>query len=1009
MKNSNVMFTKLFCTLLIACISTVLFAQTTPPKQKVPVTGTVKDDKGVLLKGVSVKAKGTTSGAITDENGIYTIKVNSDATLVFSLLGYKNQEQKIANRPLINVVLTQSINDLDEVVVIGYGTQKQKEVTNAIVKVKGEDIQNIPVASPEALLQGRAAGVEVIQNSGQPGAGVTVRIRGNTSINAGNTPLYVIDGVPINSDNLSGDNRGNEINPLADINASDIESMEVLKDASAAAIYGSRAANGVVLITTKRGKAGAPAYSVNVYRGWQEIGRYLPKLSLGEYIEWTAESRANSGLPAYSFPTLLNDSVNTNWLKEVTRIAPSLNIDASVRGGSANLKYSISANLYDQSGIVKSTEFRRISTRFNLDYNADKKFTIGNSLTLSRTNNARAVGDDQGNAIIGYSLRKAPTIPIYNPDGSYYLNDPNYGGNPVAYANEQKYNTQATRAVGNIYGEYKLTQNLKIRVLAGVDFNFVEDDYFRPSTVELNGNTLGAAGTISLTTWINENTLTYAKLFKGTHNISLLGGFSQQESERKSVRSTVTGYGSNAIPTINGASIISTAISDIQKNGLVSYFARANYSYQTKYLLQLSARYDGSSRFGADNRYALFPAASIGWRIAEENFLRKSKFIDELKLRLSVGTNGNQNGIPNYSSQGTFSTGVNYAGISGIAQTGLANSNLKWEKTTQYNAGIDLGILKSRIMFTADAYIKKTSDLLLNRVLPGTSGYRNILTNVGNTQNKGIEFSITSKNFVGKFNWSSSFNISFNKNKIVSLANDEKEILFTRTSLAPPAYLKVGDPIGSFYGWDFLGVLPTDGDNKTGLTNSGTYTYKGGDAFYRDVNGDNKINDEDIVKIGDANPDYYGGFTNKFDYKGIDLSIFLQYSYGGDIYNITGQNQRDNVRLRNRWRAPGDITDVPRVSSTDQSKVSRRFLEDGSYLKLKNVTLGYNFSKALLKRLRIKSARLYVSGQNIVTFTEYTGFDPEVNSVNPSVINMGLDYFTYPQVRTYLVGLNIGF
>lgn len=981
-----------------------------PNTAKVTVTGIVKDDLGATIKGVSVKVKGGPAGVVTDDHGLFTIKVSPEGTLVFSAVGFKNQELKVNNRSLINVTMITSTNELEDVVVVGYGTQKQKEITNSIVKVKGEDIQNIPVASPEALLQGRAAGVQVTQNGGQPGGGVTVRIRGNTSINAGNNPLYVVDGVPINSENLSTDNRGNEINPLADINASDIESMEILKDASAAAIYGSRAANGVILITTKRGKVGAPSYSVNIYRGWQKISRVLPSMTQGQYIEFQQETRVNSGLPAYSFPTLLNDSVNTNWLDHVLQTAPMLNVDASVRGGSANLRYSLSGNLYEQEGIVKATKFRRMSMRMNLDYNADKNFTIGNSLTLSRTNNDRAVGDDQGNSLIGVSLRKAPTIPIYNADGSYYLLDPNYGSNPVAYINEQKYTTQSTRIAGNVYAEYKFSNNLKFRSMWGVDLNLVEDDYFRPSTVELNGNTLGAAGTITSNTWLHEQTLTYTKKIKSNHNITLLGGFSQQETDRRYTRSTVTNYSSNIIPTINGGSIISSAISDKQQNGIESYFARANYSYMSKYLLQLSGRYDGSSRFGADNKFAFFPSASAGWRIIEERFMSNVSFLDELKLRASAGVNGNQNGIGNYSSQGIFATGSNYAGIGGIAQTGLANSDLRWEKTTAYDLGLDIGFLKNKINITADVYLKKTSDLLLNVQLPTSSGYSNVLMNVGNTENKGWEFAITTKNITKKnFSWTTSFNISGNRNKIVSLANDEKEILFTRTSLAPPAYLRVGDAIGTFYGWDFLGVLAYDTDNKTGLTNNGTYVYGGGDAYYTDVNGDNKIDEQDITKIGDANPDFYGGLNNTFKFKGIDLNIFMNYSYGGDIYNLTVQHDRDNIRMLNRWRKDGDVTDIPRISSTDQSKVSRRFLEDGSFIRLKNVTVGYNFSKNLLKRYRIKNARLYFTAQNLVTLTEYSGFDPEVNSVNPSVINMGLDYFAYPHTRTYLVGLSIGF
>ncbi len=986
------------------------------------------------LPGVTVLLKGTSTGTATDADGSYRLEVPSrTGTLVFSFIGYVTEETPIDNRTRIDVALVSDVKALTEVVVVGYGTQERRDITGAVASVKSKEIENIPVASTDALLQGRAAGVQVVQNSGTPGGGVTVRVRGTTSINAGNDPLYIVDGVPVSAGNLSSVYRGSQTNALADINPNDIESMEVLKDASASAIYGARAANGVVLITTKRGKSGKPSFSFNYYTGLQNDikSRRPDKLNNIEFIELINEQRANalsSGVPSlYAF--VIPDSgtvVNTDWLEEILRPAPISNYDLSVRGGTDKIRYSVSAGYFDQDGIITNSGFKRLSSRVNIDYDASPKFKIGNSLSLSRSISNRITLDESDRSIMRAAIFKTVVMPVYNADGTYFLDDASGTINPVAYAKEVDYKTANNRLIGNIYADYTFLPGLTFRTTWGVDFAAIKDDYFQPSIALRGGATEGEAAYTQNLTWINENLLTYSKTFAERHKFTALLGYSQQETTEEQIRSLAIGYSTDNIATLNGAATPQVSTSFNSAAGIASLFSRVNYILNDKYLIEGSIRRDGSSRFGRNKKYAFFPAVSVGWRLSGESFMQSLPFITDLKLRASVGKTGNQN-LGDFRSQGVYTVNNSYLGQGGVAPSDLPNPDLTWESTTQYNAGLDASFFNSRVNVIFDAYLKQTNDLLLDVRLPGTAGLNSSIQNVGSTENRGIELNVTSRNLTEAFTWTTNFNIGLNRNKVTKLYQEGQEIVFSRGTTSgfgnslPLSVLRVGDPIGAFYGWHNLGIYANSGDNPNGLRNDNVngYLFRGGDIIFQDTNGDNIIDNNDRAVIGSAQPKFFGGLTNVFGYKGFELSVLAQYSYGNDIYNASRafiesmtQFSGASKNVLRRWRQEGDVTDIPRADHNDPGnnrRSSERWLEDGSYLRFKTVTLSYNFPALWVQKIKLQSLRLYVTGQNLYTFTNYSGFDPEASAFNSRATDLGIDYGTYPQSRTFLVGVNIGF
>jgi TonB-linked SusC/RagA family outer membrane protein len=995
------------------------------------VTGTVTDNKGQPLAGVSISLKGTTIGTATNADGKFSLKVpDDDGIITFNLMGYNAQQIAVKGKNILNVMMEEAPSALNEVVVVGYGTQQKKDVISAVSSIKGRDIENLPVATPQSLIQGRATGVQVIQNSGSPGGGVTVRIRGTTSINAGNDPLYIIDGIPVESGTLNNISlSGSQPSALAAINADDIESMEVLKDAGALAIYGSRAANGVVLITTKHGKKGSTAFNLNYYTGWQQDNpnRRVKLMNSQQAIDLIQEGRANAlsdgitSLYGFLLPAPDGTLSNTDWQKELFRTAPISNYELSVRGGENKLRFALSGSYLDQQGIIIKSGFTRGTGRINLDYDASRKFKLGTNLSLSRYTNNRVSTDDGSSSLIQVALKKSPSLPIYNPDGTYYQGDVSGFINPVAFANKIKYVNQVSTVKGNIYGEYTFLPKLVLRSTAGLDYDAVTDQFFQPSDAVRNGVAVGEAFNSNVTGWIIENTLSYAHDL-GKHHLTGLLGYSQQERSSFALNGRGTPYSTNNIYTLNAATTPTSVSSSMSAYGLSSAFARLSYAYNDKYLLEASARRDGSSRFGANKRYSIFPAVSAAWRVSNEAFWSKSSAVNDLKFRASVGKTGNQT-IGDYVAQGQYSTGANYIGQSGIALTTLPNPDLTWETTLQYNAGLDISLFASRISFTMDAYVKNTSNLLLQVPLPNTSGFGFVLQNIGATQNKGLEFGLNTVNIDNKdVSWRSNFNISFNRNKVVQLYGGADNIIQTvgaglSGSLTSYNILQVGSPIGSLYGWRESGVYRNSADNTAKITSTsfGTngYVFKGGDMIFQDLNGNGTIDIDDRMIIGNAQPKFTGGFTNTVAWRNFDLNLLMTFSYGNDIVNgtryaaesATGFN--GSVTLLNRWRNEGDITDIPRANYVDPAgnrRFSNRWIEDGSYLRAKNLTIGYKLPTSLLEKVKVKSCRFYATAQNLFTLTRYTGYDPEASS-----IQLGVDQGTYPQYRAYIFGINVGF
>lgn len=999
------------------------------------ITGEVTDSKGEPLPGIGIKYKQGNITTTSNGEGKYGIKLPNRGSLIFSYIGFASQEIPVAGKQVINVQLIEEQQELTEVVVVGYGIQKRKDVISAVSSIKGKDLENLPVATPQSLIQGRASGVQVVQNSGAPGSAVTVRIRGTTSINAGNDPLYIVDGIPVESGSLNSISlSGSQTSALSAISANDIESMEILKDAGALAIYGSRAANGVVLITTKHGKKGVTSYNFNYYTGFQQDnkGSRVKLMTNQQAIDLIQEGRANaladgvSSVYGFLLPSPDGKAYNTDWQAALFRTAPISNYDFSVRGGENKLRFALSGSYLDQDGIIIASGYKRGTGRINLDYDATDKLKFGTNISVSRYTNHRVSTEDGALSIIQVALKKSPSMPIYNADGTYFNGDVSGFINPVAFANKITYQNQVSSVIGNLYGQYDILPGLNIKSTVGLNYASVTDQYFQPSDAMRNGVASGQAFSSTVDGWINENTLNFTKEL-GKHNISGVLGYSQQQRSSFAINAAGTQFASDNIYTLNAAGLPTTAYSFNSSYGLSSAFARIGYAYADKYLLEATARRDGSSRFGTSHKYAVFPAISAAWRISNEEFWSKSSIANDFKIRGSIGKTGNQT-IGDYIAQGQYTTGAGYLGQSGIYLNVLPNPDLTWETTLQYNVGLDLSLWKSRVVLNVDAYVKNTSNLLLNVPLPNTSGFGSVLQNIGATQNKGLEFNLSTVNIDRKdFTWSSNFNISFNRNKVIKLYGNDGNIINSAGqgltgSLLSYSILEVGQPIGSFYGWRHSGVYQNSSDNTGKIRNTsvGTngYLFKGGDLIFDDVNGNGVIDYEDRTIIGNAQPKYTGGITNTLKYKNFDLSLLLTFSYGNDVLNgtryvaesATGFNGAQI--LLNRWRNEGDITNIPKVNYADPAgnrRFSNRWLEDGSYLRAKNLTLGYQLPKSLVSTVNMKSFRIYVTAQNLFTITNYTGYDPEASSFNSQVTQIGIDQGTYPQYRAIIFGANIGF
>jgi TonB-linked SusC/RagA family outer membrane protein len=1002
--------------------------------QQPAVKGKVTDAAGQPLPGVTVVVKGTARGTVTNADGDYSLtNIPEDATLVFSFVGMRTEEIAVGNQTTINVTMEEETIGIDEVVAIGYGTVKKSDLTGSVSSVKAEDLQATPITSIDQGLVGRAAGVMVTQTSGMPGAIASIRVRGTSSLQGGNEPLYVIDGFPVYNGTGFGNTGGStRYSGLSTINPSDIESIEILKDASATSIYGARAANGVVLITTKSGKRGTDLISFDATYGVQSVVKKIDVMNALEYAELSNEAYMNDGLaPPYDeteMQQIRQNPEGTDWQDEVFRSAPSQNYQLTFSGGDQKMIYSVSANYYNQEGIIRSSDFKRYSGRINLERNILANFRVGTNFTMSKTISNAVRTDAGGNqGVVSSAMKFNPISPVFiNEELKIYtpVNSPGIiYANPVATADEMIRENQAVRLLGNIFAEWEIVPDLKAKVSFGTDLFNTKFNTYIPSNIYESGGVASATINGGYTTnWLNENTLSWNKEINEDHQISLLGGITFQQNHYEGVTASSQDYVNDVLKynSLQAGATYNQPSSSNTDWSLISYLARANYNFKERYLLSVSARVDGSSRFGTNNKYALFPSGSFAWRLIEEDFIQDLGFFDNLKLRTSYGFTGNQeiglyNSLPTLTST-TYTIGR--ALVTGFYPNKIPNPDLKWEKTSQLNVGLDIGLLNNRFRITSDYYYKKTTDLIYDVGVPFVSGFSTSLQNIGSVENQGLELGIESDNITGQFQWTTNFNISFNRNKILELGGEDyKDVGGDDGHLKTGQVhrLIVGEPIGLFYGYVFDGIFQDQAELDAGPKSPTNWV---GGRRYADLSGPEGVPDGvvnatyDRTVIGDPNPDFFGGLTNTFLYKGFELNLFLQYSYGNDIFNynaieleLPSGGQNVYADLVNRWRPDNPSNKYP-VATTNRSAVfSSAYIEDGSYLKVKTLTLAYLFPE--LNTRHLSNLKLYVTGQNLLTFTNYNGYDPEVSYRGATNLEMGEDFGGYPQARTFLLGVSL--
>ena len=957
------------------------------------VSGNVVDNLGLPLPGVSIQVEGTEKGTVTDFDGNYSIEYNfsSDSTLIFSYLGFEAKKVAVDGQTTINVRLNENAEALKEVIVVGYGSQLKKDITGAVSTVDSESFESRPNNQVGSLLQGQSSGVQVLSNSGKPSEGFSIRVRGTNSIGASSEPLYVVDGVP------TTDTRS--------INPSNIDTVTILKDASSTAIYGAQGANGVVLITTKRGTTSKPKVSIDTYAGVSQVWNTLDVLNGEQYRDLMTELGLN---PPGGWE---NYTARTDWQDKVFQNGLSQNYQTSVSGRTESTNYFISAGYTDQEGAVRSAELGRTNFKINLDQDINDWLKIGTRMSYTRyrdvdVNDNNAV--NQGGVLLG-ALTTPSIIGVFNEDGMFTSNPFQNWENPLASTDGLDREFNSDRFLGNIYLEAKFFEDFKYKVNYGVDYgNGVFESFLDPFRTGF-GSAIGGQSIYNTNKnayYIIDNTLSYNKKFDKHSFEGLIGSVNQRyKSENSSIETR--NFSSGSVTTPNAGSELFNATASITEKTNSSFLSRINYSYDDKYLLTANFRADGSSVFGPNNRWGYFPSFSLGWRASRENFMSDSSVIDDLKLRLGWGIVGNDQ-IGRYSYLGRVGTGANYP-FGGTAQPGtfpasLENLKLKWEESEQVNVGLDLTLLDNSITFTAEAYIKNTRDLLLDAPLPNTTGFDRAIQNIGELQNKGLEFSLNTVNLDQKdFSWNTDFNISFNRNEVTDLFGQEILQGGIAGGRGEASLVREGLPLGSLYGYIYGGVDPATGN-----------------AFYIDNEGNSTFtpSQDDRRVIGDANPDFFYGLSNTIRYKQFGLFVFIQGLQGNDMLNVTRIQtesmqgpKNQTIAVLDRWREPGDITDIPRASfgNNDNSRVSTRFIEDASYMRFKAITLSYNFSQKLLDTLNMSTLKVYATGENIFTITDYSGLDPEVNAFGGSNAIRGIDFGTYPQTRNLIFGMNATF
>lgn len=964
------------------------------------------------LPGVNVVVKGTNRGVITDLNGRFVIEASPGAVLIFSFIGYRTQELAVTNQTAIEVSLQEEPRELNEIIVVGYSAVDRRELTGAVASVKADKFREISLTGIDQALQGQAPGVQVVQSSGTPGGGISVRIRGNTSISASNRPLFIIDGVPVETGSLSlREFGGQDDNALSLVNPNDIESVQVLKDASAKAMYGSRGANGVVLIRTKKGSRALTRINFDVQRGIIDPVKKLELLNSSQLLELQREAVANAGGDPAKEGLVpdVTDAESTDWLDAVFRRGILQQYQLSASGGDDNTTYYFSAGYRDEEGVQLNNRFQRYSTTLNVERKFTPKLMIGNSITLGYTINDRVKGDNFLDGVYSGALKSLPYYTPYDENGNLvgpssplYAGFPNF--NPVAQALLPRFRATTLKLLGNINATYNFSSKLFLKTQLGVDHNDVTEDQFESSQTAIGGflPSVGGRGygifiSSKTTNLIGNAVLSYNGDVAQNRLSAIIGS---EIIQRPSLSGDVQGrlFPSDDFTYITSAGIVDAGSSTKVRSGLLSFFSEVKYNIKDKYLFSAGMRADGSSRFGEGNRFGYFPAVSAAWRISEENFF-KVDFIEDLKLRASFGYTGNER-IGDFRFLGSW-VGSPYNGTTGVSPSNVANLDLKWETTREINVGTDVSFWNGRIQASIEGYVNTTTDLLFRQPYAATTGFTSVLANIGDLENKGLELGLTTVNLDKAVKWSTEINLSRNINKILFLADSIPIYAgYTVEGSSATNVVREGQPLGTFIGLNFLGVNPATGD-----------------AIYEDTNRDGIINNEDEIVIGNAQPDLTGGITNRLSYKNFDLTVFFQFSLGNDVLNLTkaglvnsGSDLESNqsAEALKRWRNEGDITDVPRYISgnTVNNYHSNRLIEEGSFLRLKNLGVGYVLPARLTNRFFLSQLRIYASATNLWTLTKYSGADPEVSTLDGSTTAQGIDFYTLPQVRTISVGLN---
>ncbi|ASB50024.1 SusC/RagA family TonB-linked outer membrane protein [Alkalitalea saponilacus] len=979
-----------------------LFAQTRT------ITGTVTgSDDGMPIPGASVFVEGTTIGTVTQVDGSYSLNVPQDAeVLVFSFVGKQTLRENIAGRSVINVFLVAEAVTMDEIVVVGYGTQSLRRVTTSIANVSAQDIENVPVANVAQALAGRMAGVQVSSTSGRPGSPVMMAVRGRSSIAAGNEPLIVIDGVPIsNTQDLYNTSIGQGFSPLANLNPDDIASIDVLKDAAAAAIYGSRGSNGVVLITTKRGRLNEKSsITFNSYYGVQSIINERKLLGASEYREMYNESRSSIGEePLFTNEQVVNPPHDVNWIDEIKRSSSVIqNYQIGASGGTERSQYYFGLGYFDQEGLLHNQRFQRYSIRLNLEHQINEFIKVGSNMSLSRTERNETSVDNSIYSPWPRALVARPDQAVFNEDGSYADNAYN---NPVRMF-EPFMGLNLSNVLTSNFLELRLIDGLTFRSTAGIDYLVTEEDTFYPlRSFQGEGvNRSGTSGVSRRMNYVLTQNLNYREAFlEDRLFLDAIAVFEFQKNQRDRIYTSVQDFPSDETTTLNAGASVVAGWTSWTGNTLESLLGRVNLSWEDRYLFGFSLRRDGSSRFSSNGRYGYFPSVSAGWNISEENFFSGINEISTLKLRASYGQTGNQGGIADFGYLQTFGAGENYNDESGLALARLGNPDLKWETTEQFDIGLEIGFFRNRAFLEFDYYKKSTKDLLISRPIPATTGFASRLENIGNMEGKGVDISVKTVNMRGDFNWNTTLTYSTYSNEITKLFDDQpiSGSFVTRH--------EVGQPLGAFFVVKALGVDPETGD-----------------MIYDDIDGNGIINADDRQFMGSPMPKFHGGLLNEFSYRGFDLSIFFQGAYGHKLYKLHEEGIGGGGSLGaaavptnvfkdiydDRWTTPGQNAKQPRVvggaSGIFNTQRSSRYLEDASFLRLKTITLGYTIPTVYTQMVNLNSVRFYVTGQNLLTFTNYTGFDPEI-STETAVANYGVDQGAIPQMRTIMFGVSANF